>query len=162
MALFGLFGCGSEQLEASRISSVRYASGGGMEGGGSSIKLERQKDGSITLECRSRERWDSRELIDTYQIDESVFEEFAHLSNEYGLPRASRRGPSPFEVLDAPTLSIAYMILDEKGALDLDASFTVNSTQDLSNRELEGFDAVASALRALVPETGDEHSLDRV
>lgn len=54
------------------------------------------------------------------------------------------------------------MILDEKGALDLDASFTVNSTQDLSNRELEGFDAVASALRALVPETGDEHSLDRV
>lgn len=52
------------------------------------------------------------------------------------------------------------MILDEKGALDLDASFTVNSTQDLSNRELEGFDAVASALRVLVPETGGEHSLE--
>ncbi len=47
MALFGLFGCGSEQLEASRISSVRYASGGGMEGGGSSIKLERQEDGRL-------------------------------------------------------------------------------------------------------------------
>ena len=154
MGLFGLAGCGAKvAYEGSRIRSVTYSSGGGMTGGGVSSELRRQKDGTVTLSTRSRMWHNTRETGMDYIVDESAFDRFAEIANEYDLLKVSKRKESPLIALDAPTSSISYTVLDEDGTYDLDASFRISSTQDLSDRDWDGFNAVTVALAELASQS---------
>ena len=151
--LMGLFGCqgrgSSGELEGSRIRAVRYSSGGGMTGGGDSVELQRNKDGSVTLTTRSKEWHNSRETGMDYVVDASAFDRFAQIANEYDLPQASKRKMSEFQALDAPTSHLSFDLMTEDGEWDLDASFTISDDQELTDRDQEGWRAVTTALSEL-------------
>ena len=151
--LLGLFGCqgrgSSGELEGSRIRAVRYSSGGGMTGGGDSVELQRNKDGSVTLTTRSKEWHNSRETGMDYVVDASAFDRFAQIANEYDLPQASKRKMSEFQALDAPTSHLSFDLMTEDGEWDLDASFTISDDQELTDRDQEGWRAVTTALSEL-------------
>ena len=151
--LMGLFGCqgrgSSGELEGSRIRAVRYSSGGGMTGGGDSVELQRNKDGSVTLTTRSKEWHNSRETGMDYVVDASAFDRFAQIANEYDLPEASKRKMSEFQALDAPTSHLSFDLMTEDGEWDLDASFTISDDQELTDRDQEGWRAVTTALSEL-------------
>lgn len=151
--LMGLFGCqgrgSSGELEGSRIRAVRYSSGGGMTGGGDSVELQRNKDGSVTLTTRSKEWHNSRETGMDYVVDASAFDQFAQIANEYDLPQASKRKMSEFQALDAPTSHLSFDLMTEDGEWDLDASFTISDDQELTDRDQEGWRAVTTALSEL-------------
>ncbi len=150
MGLFGLAGCGKNVVYEGRlIKSVLYTSGGGMTGGGESSELRRQKDGTVTLSTRGREWHNSRETGMDYVVDESAFERFAQIANDYNLLKASKRKESDLIVLDAPTSSISFTVTKEDGSYDLDASFRIRSTLELTDRDREGFREVATALAEL-------------
>ena len=150
MALFGLAGCEKNAAYEGRlIRSVSYTSGGGMTGGGQSSELRRQKDGTVTLSTRSREWHNSRETGMDYVVDESAFERFAQIANDYNLLGASRRKESGLIALDAPTSSISFSVMEEDGSSASDASFRIRDTQDLTKTEWEGFNAVTTALAEL-------------
>ena len=150
MCLFGCQGRGSSgELEGSRIRAVRYSSGGGMTGGGDSVELQRNKDGSVTLTTRSKEWHNSRETGMDYVVDASAFDRFAQIANEYDLPQASKRKMSEFQALDAPTSHLSFDLMTEDGEWDLDASFTISDDQELTDRDQEGWRAVTTALSEL-------------
>ena len=153
ISLMGLFGChdrgSSGELEGSRIRAVRYTSGGGMTGGGDSTELRRNKDGSVTLTTRSKEWHNSRETGMDYVVDASAFDRFAEIANEYDLRGASKRKMSEYQALDAPTSHLSYDLMTEDGDWDLDASFTISSEQELTERDRDGWRAVTTALAEL-------------
>ena len=153
MGLLGMLGCGkSSEYEGRLIRSVRYYSGGGMMGGGDSSELRRQKDGTVTLSTRSREWHDTRETGFDYVVDESAFDRIAEIVNEYDLFAASKRKMSDMQVLDAPSSSLYVDTMLEDGTYDLDTSFHISSTQDLTDRYREGFRAVVTALAEIAGE----------
>lgn len=162
MAAFGsFFGCSwlpgsgnvsggtSSVIEPARIRSVSISSGGGMTGGGESSTLKRQNDGSVTLVTASKEWHNSRERSTTYTLDESAFERFAEIANEYDLRAASKRKQSDLMALDAPTSTLSYDLMGEDGRWDRDGSFSISDTQELTKRDSEGWRAVAQALAEL-------------
>jgi hypothetical protein len=150
LGLLALPGCRkSIEFEGRLIKSVLYTSGGGMTGGGESSELRRQKDGSVTLATRSREWHNSRETGFDYVVDESAFDRFAQIANDYDLLAASKRKDSTLIVYDAPSSSLSFTVMKEDGTYDLDASFRISSNQELTDRDREGFHAVVVALSEL-------------
>lgn len=153
LGMLGCKGLGSTTYEGRLIRSVTYSYGGGMTGGGESIELRRQKDGSVTLSTREREWHDSRETGYDYVVNEAAFERFAEIANEYGLLKASKRKYSDMVVLDAATGHVSYTVMGEDGEYDLDASFSISSEQELSDKEWDGFNMVRTALTELAAES---------
>lgn len=154
MGLLGLLGCVKNvTYEGRLIKNIRYSSGGGMTGGGESSELGRQKDGSVTLLTRSREWHNSRETGMDYVVDESAFDRFAEIANEYNLLKASKRKDSDLIVYDAPSSSLSFTVMKEDGSYDTDASFRISDRQELTDREWEGFRAVVTALAELASQS---------
>ena len=153
LGALGLGGCDSTPIDPARIRSVRYTSGGGMTGGGNSTELCRQKDGSITLSTREREWHNSRETGMDYVCDESAFERLAQIANDYDLREVSKRRESKFQVLDAPTSSLIFTMMEEDGSYDDESSFSISSEQELTQRDREGWNAVLAALAGLASES---------
>ncbi len=155
MLAMGLSGCkggkgsASDPLAGSRIRAVRLTSGGGMTGGGDSTELRRGDDGRVTLSTRSREWHNSRETGMDYVVDESAFDQLAQIANDYDLRAASTRKDSDLLVLDAPTSHLVFDLMAEDGGWDPDASFTISSEQELTDRDREGWRAVTTALAEL-------------
>ena len=150
LGLLALPGCWkSIEFEGRLIKSVLYTSGGGMTGGGESSELRRQKDGSVTLATRSREWHNSRETGFDYVVDESAFDRFAQIANDYDLLAASKRKDSTLIVYDAPSSSLSFTVMKEDGTYDLDASFRISDRQELIDRDWEGIHAVVVALSEL-------------
>ncbi len=149
LALLGFSGCTVAPTENGSLKYVRYSSGGGMEGGNESSELSRAKDGTVSLVVSSKEWHNARATTDTYELDESAFDAFVQIAEEYDLARAAKRKESELIALDAPTSSISYGYVGSDGLLDYDQSFTVSSTQDLSDKEREGCRAVMNALAEL-------------
>ena len=155
MGLVGLVGCrdvgggASSAIEGPHIQSVCVSSGGGMTGGGESSELRRESDGTVVLSTRSREWHSSRETGVDYVLDESAFERLAEIANEYDLRAASTRKESEFMALDAPTSSLTFSLMDEDGMYDPDASFSISDSLQLTERDREGWRAVATALAEL-------------
>ena len=163
MALFGLAGCGKSVVYEGRlIKNIRYSSGGGMTGGGESSELGRQKDGTVTLSTRSREWHNTRETGMDYVVDESAFDRFAQIANDYNLLRASKRKDSDLIVYDAPSSSLSFTVMKEDGSYDLDASFRISDRQELTDHEWEGFRAVATALAELASQSEGVEYLEPV
>ena len=155
MGLFDLFGCKKKSAhvyEGRLIKSVRYSYGGGMSGGDDTVELARQDDGSVLLTTRKKMWHNSRATGFDYVLDESVFDRFAEIANEYDLLNASTRKYSDLIALDAATGHLSYSVLTEEGKYDGDASFSISSEQELSKKESDGYRAVREALYSLAEE----------
>lgn len=148
--LSGLFGCApggsGEAMEADRIQAVRLTSGGGMTGGFSSTELARQADGTISLVTSEKTWHNERARYVTYAVEADAFDKIAAIANDYDLRGASKRRRSDLVVLDADTTTLRFELMDEQGSYDVDGSFSISSEQELSDREREGWRAVARAL----------------
>lgn len=148
MGLFGLLGCkrSASGYEGRLIRRVCYTSGGGMTGGSNSIELYRADDGTVTLSTRNKEWHNSRAKGMDYVIEADAFDRFAELANTYDLFGASKRKTSDLIALDAPSDHVFFDVLGEDGLIDIDASFSISSEQQLSKSEREGYRAVIDAL----------------
>ena len=117
------------------IDKCTYSHGGGMLGDVYSVSARKLKDGSSELVIQQAPSHNERIVTKTYKIDNNIFEEIKKIMLDYNLYKASKKGKSPFEVLDAPSTSL-YLSFEKND------SFSVNDYQNLSNKDFEGINNI--------------------
>lgn len=153
-AVLGLSSCekgvpSPEDLVAGEdLSFVSYHRGAGMDGGSEWIELNRGRGGAV-LEHGIQEAPNSREKTAKTKLDGSAFDEFEQMVIDYDLRAASERPDSEIQALDAPMASITFAYVGEDGDMDADSMFSVSDSQELTDKQWEGFHAVRDALFAL-------------
>lgn len=115
-----------------------YTVGGGMLGGYSSSTLKYEGDEYI-YESRYAKTHNDRMVTKTYKAEKQDLEKISELIREYDLFAASKKGPSPFQVLDGDNTTASFRFADRK-------YFSVSDTQALSARDKEGMQKIYSAL----------------
>lgn len=128
------------------LKSCSYTVGGGMLGGYSGVRLQKEKDGRNTLTVTSKETHADREMSTVYEADPEAFDHIRELVNKYGLYAASKRRYSRVQVMDGETATLRFGY--EKG------SFSISDNQVLSSKMKTGVREVRDYLRSLASGEG--------
>lgn len=152
-AALGLASCEKDAPQEDLVAGedlffVSYNRGAGMDGSSEWVSLTREKGGAV-LEHGVQEAPNSPEKTSKKKLDGSAFDEFERLVSDFDLKAASEQPESEIFALDAPVASVTFAYVDEGGDMDVDAMFSVSDTQELTDAQWEGFNAVRDTLFAL-------------
>ena len=135
-----------QQVRNDELKSCSVSTGGGMLGGYSYSQLKKQKDGTVTLEVRSKGTHEEREVKTVYQLTPEALEHIKELVNEHNLYGASKRRYSKIYALDADTTSISFSYAQN--------AFSVSENQVMSRKMFAGFNEVIRYMSSLAAGEG--------
>ncbi|MBQ1386274.1 MAG: hypothetical protein II186_08865 [Erysipelotrichales bacterium] len=122
------------------LVSVEYTCAGGMRGGHHTVELRYDKKGNPVLYRSEQETWNAKEKTSLKPAGKDLFEKAESLIVTYDLINASKRPDGENHVLDGDTVKISLRYADG-------SSYRIWEEQALSEKEAEGFWALADLLR---------------
>ena len=125
------------------LVSCTFWTGGGMAGGHRGYDLYAEH-----LIVSEQEMWNSREVHTKYPVEPSALAHAKELMLQYRLDLASERPLSEDQMLDGDTSHLSFLFSDG-------TDFSVNSEQDLTDMESEGFWAMQAYLKSLAAGEGE-------
>ena len=130
------------KIKSGHLTSCRYSYGGGMDGGGWSLAVSRdRKTGVVTFVTTERGAHYLPETKTTYTVDEACLDELQKLVTGYKLYNAEKRPMGP-QVMDGATGSFSCMY-------DNYAMFHFGTYQLLTKRDREGLEKILDYMRSL-------------
>ena len=131
----------NNKLKDSELIECRYTIGGGMLGGFSSATIKKLKDGSIKYISEHAQTHADRIVTKTYDGTIQDLDRIKELIIKYNMYGASKKGLSPFQVLDGDTRTINFYFDNER--------FSVSDNQNLSTEESKHFREIINELLGL-------------
>ena len=119
----------NQNLKQTNLTSCRVSCGGGMLGGYSSQTLKKEGN-KVVYVTENKAVHNERLVTKAYLAKEEDLELIKDLVIRYDLYRASKKGQSPIQALDAETCTVSFSFEDG-------TYFSVSDTQDLSRKEME-------------------------
>lgn len=132
----------NREMKNSNLISCSYSVSGGMLGGISSSTIRKNSDGSVIYITKSAETHQDRIVTKTYKANDEDLEIIKKLIIDYNMYPMSKKGLSPFQVLDGDTSTLSIMF-------DNGLSFSISDNLNLSKTEMEKIIDVAKALSTL-------------
>lgn len=132
----------NREMKNSNLISCSYSVGGGMLGGISSSTIRKNSDGSINYITKNAETHQDRIVTKTYKASDEDLEIIKKLIIDYNMYSMSKKGLSPFQVLDGDTSTLSIMF-------DNGLSFSISDNLNLSKTEMKKMIDVAKALSTL-------------
>ena len=121
------------------LTNCSYSHGGGMLGDVYKITVKKIDDNKSQLSIEEAPSHNERIVTKTYNIDSKVFDDLKQIMNDYNLYSVSKKGKSPFEVLDGPSTSISYTFEDHDG-------FRISDYQNLNKKDYEAIQKVKDTI----------------
>ena len=133
---------GSNKFKDDELISCGFSTGGGMQGGFSSVYIRKDKDGNVTLETKYASNHAERIETKTYTSSQEDLEMIKNLIINYNMYKASKKKMSPYIAYDADTsnLSVSFSGGDY---------FNISSEQLLSQDESEHLYEIRDTLYSL-------------
>lgn len=112
--VMGLFGCSSKTTDTDKkdekaqpITSFTYSSGGGMSGGGESLKIY-TKDDTTYMSIASTEWWYEDDEVTEYIVDREVLDEIEDIFKKNGMKSWHNKEFTNMFVADGPSYSYSF------------------------------------------------------
>ena len=122
-----------------QILRCSYSCGGGMLGGIDNITINRIDDTKGELVIQTAQTHMDRIVTTTYEIDLDVFDEIKKIINDNNLYASSKKGKSPYQVLDGDTVSLRLTYDDYDG-------FSISDYQNLNKNDFETISKIRSLM----------------
>ena len=132
----------NNQYKNKELIRCSYSHGGGMLGDVYNITVTK-KDDKAELSINQASSHVERMVTKTYTIDSAVFDDLKQIMIDYNLIKVSKKGNSPFEVLDGPSTSISYTFADYD-------SFRIGDYQNLNNNDYEAIEKVKKTILSYI------------
>ena len=116
-----------------------YSHGGGMLGDVYVITVKKIDDNKSQLSIEESPSHNERIVTTMYDVDSEVFADLKQIMSDYNLYSVSKKGKSPFEVLDGPSTSISYTFEDYDG-------FRISDYQNLNKKDYEAIQKVRDTI----------------
>lgn len=139
----------NNKFNKKEIKRCSYSHGGGMLGDVYTVTVEKIDDKKAELIIREAPAHNERIVTKTYQIDAKVFDDLKKIMIDNNLYGVSKKGKSPYEVLDGPSTSISYTFTDYDG-------FRISDYQNLNKNDYE---AITNAKNTMLSYISGEPSI---
>lgn len=116
-----------------------YSHGGGMLGDVYVVYVERIDDNKASLSIDEAKTHADQIVTTSYTIDASIFDEIRQIMVDHHLYASSKKGKSPFEVLDGPTTSLSFTFEGYDG-------FRISDYQNLNKNDFEGITKIKNLM----------------